>query len=137
MEFEKRTRSTAISLVPMIDVLMCLLIFFMLSTQFIDFNKLTVKAVSSQQNTTTKLDDTINIAVVVSASGLIFNGKSITLDQLSTLVAHKYPDVNRLEVTLLITDNASLQDSISVYEGLKRLKIVNIKWQNSERAEHV
>jgi len=87
MKFRKRSRNNdiAIELVPLVDVVLVLLLFFMVSTTFIRQSELKVELPEASA-TSQQTDDTV-VEVAIGADGdYAVNGRLLVDNQLSTLM---------------------------------------------------
>ena len=87
MKFRKRSRNNdiAIELVPLVDVVLVLLLFFMVSTTFIRQSELKVELPEASA-TSQQTDDTV-VEVAIGADGAYaVNGRLLVDNQLSTLM---------------------------------------------------
>jgi biopolymer transport protein ExbD len=87
MKFRRRPRNTdlAIELVPLVDVVLVLLLFFMVSTTFIRQSELKVQL--PEANATSQQTETSVVEVAISADGeYAVNGRLLVDNQLPTLM---------------------------------------------------
>jgi biopolymer transport protein ExbD len=86
MKFRRRPRNDiAIELVPLVDVVLVLLLFFMVSTTFIRQSELKVEL--PEADATSQQTDTSIVEVAISADGeYAVNGRLLVDNQLSTLM---------------------------------------------------
>lgn len=76
----------ALDLTPLIDVVFLLLIFFVVSTQFVDFSRrLDLKLPTSKASVSDESPKSLEIEMTVDKK-VYFNGKKISLDELETQV---------------------------------------------------
>ncbi|WP_119344916.1 ExbD/TolR family protein [Facilibium subflavum] len=122
MDFSKRRKKSAISLVPMIDVLLCLLIFFMLSSQFIRFEKISLKVNKSNTSTNQAQKSKMITIMLLANNKLQYGHKLFTQVQLKQQLA-RMADNNRLKATVFISPQADIQSLADVALMMKTLDI--------------
>lgn len=116
--FAKQRRKSAISLVPMIDVLLCLLIFFMLSSQFVRYQS--IKLSDSAQNITAANNASSKQPVILTLKDnkhIYFEQQPYTLTQLIPILQK---ESQTLPITLTLTDQVNIQALVDVMDGLKQ-----------------
>lgn len=119
--FEKQRRKSAISLVPMIDVLLCLLIFFMLSSQFVRYQS--IKLSNSAQNITAANNASSEQPIILTLKDnkhIYFGQQPYTLTQLIPILQKSIKEPQTLPITLTLTDQVNIQALGDVMDGLKQ-----------------
>lgn len=119
--FEKQRRKSAISLVPMIDVLLCLLIFFMLSSQFVRYQS--IKLSNNAQNITPSNNAHSEQPITLTLKDnkhIYFEQQRYTLTQLIPLLQKSIKKPQVLPITLTLTDQVNIQALVDVMDGLKK-----------------
>lgn len=119
--FEKQRRKSAISLVPMIDVLLCLLIFFMLSSQFVRYQS--IKLSNSAQNITAAKNASSEQPIILTLKDkkhIYFGQQPYTLTQLIPILQKSIKEPQSLPITLTLTDQVNIQALVDVMDGLKQ-----------------
>ena len=111
MQFkEEKKRRTTINITPLIDVLFILLIFFMVSSSFIEQPgmKLELPTIKSQEVARVE-----NLVMHVSADGTIFLAdKEVNLDNLASEIANMIPDIE--EKTLVLKADKKTEHGLIV-----------------------
>lgn len=101
----KPAEEPRIDLTPMVDVVFLLLIFFMISTTFVESPGITIKLPESSAQTIER--EPQEIKVYLSSGGdLYYRDQLITLDQFSSLLAESRPDAAKTTVLLLADQKA-------------------------------
>lgn len=119
--FAKQRRKSAISLVPMIDVLLCLLIFFMLSSQFVRYQS--IKLSDSAQNITAASNASSEQPIILTLKDnkhIYFEHQPYTLTQLIPILQKSIKEPQVLPITLTLTDQVNIQALVDVMDGLKQ-----------------
>lgn len=124
--------SALISLVPMVDVMLILLIFFMVTSTYLDLDMVpAVKQSDQAAAPTTKAAPVI--LVRISAEGQpVLRGRRIDLDTLETEISAALSDTPESQVVLLPSGSADMQALISVMDkitqaGATRLRVLRLE----------
>lgn len=116
MDIPVRTKSTGLNLTPLIDIVFLLLVFFLLTTQFIEEDGIGVKLPSSNSVTTRDRDE---VAVAITRQGNLYvNGQRLPLAELSAKLA----DMLGSDTTVVVRGDreVALQTLVSVMEKAKQ-----------------
>ncbi len=116
MDIPVRTKSTGLNLTPLIDIVFLLLVFFLLTTQFIEEDGIGVKLPSSNSVTTRDRDE---VAVAITRQGdLYVNGQRLPLAELTAKLA----DMLGSDTTVVVRGDreVALQTLVSVMEKAKQ-----------------
>jgi biopolymer transport protein ExbD len=107
---EKKKKSLGINITPLIDVMFILLIFFMVSSSFVEQPgmKLELPAMKSQE--VAKVE---KMALYVSEEGELFlNDLPVTIDSLSNLIKRTMPNIE--EKTLVLKADRAVEHGLVV-----------------------
>lgn len=130
----KRSRRTGplISLVPMIDVMLILLVFFMVTSTYLNLDM--IPAVKRQdQAGSAPAPDRETVLIRLAADGVpVLNGKTHTLETLATVLGERINASPQTQVLLLPSGAATTQSLISVMDiatraGVERLRVVRLE----------
>lgn len=116
MDIPVRTKSTGLNLTPLIDIVFLLLVFFLLTTQFIEEDGIGVKLPSSNSVTTRDRDE---VAVAITRQGdLYVDGQRLPLAGL----AAKLADMLGSDTTVVVRGDreVALQTLVAVMEKAKQ-----------------
>ena len=114
-----------ISLTPIIDVVFILLIFFMLATNFQQFNKMNIK-LSTESSSISTSDKKIFVIKFNQDGNYLLNDTPATLDVIEQNILSTDLDDNEYLVVIKPEKNTYLQKTFSVIESLNNKKIENI-----------
>lgn len=133
-----RRRHSAISIVSLIDVMMILLIFFMITSTYLDLNM-----IPAVQQSDTPVDQpappnadrsgATTLLIRLGADGRAHvQGKPLDLDALGALITARLVDTQGLQIVVLPSPRASTQALISVMDratkaGAAALRIVRLE----------
>lgn len=132
------TGRAIISLVPLVDVLLILLVFFMVTSTYLDLNMIPVVERADRTDLPPAPDDEqgqsgVTLLIRLSADGSpVIRGKTLTLGTLAlTLKSMSEQDLSR-PIIILPSGRASIQALVSVMEvasdaGAKSLRVVRLE----------
>ena len=97
MKFRKEEEENFnFDLTPMIDVVFLLLIFFMVSTAFVDFpHRMDIALPSSKSSAANETPQEITVEMTLSKE-ILLNGKKLTLKELETKISKTKPGIGAL-----------------------------------------
>jgi biopolymer transport protein ExbD len=116
MDIPVRSKDTGLNLTPLIDIVFLLLVFFLLTTQFIEEDGIGVKLPSSNSVTTRDRDE---VAIAITQKGDLFvQGQRLPLANL----AAKLEEVLGADTTVVVRGDreVALQTLVSVMEKAKQ-----------------
>ena len=130
----RRARRTGplISLVPMIDVMLILLVFFMVTSTYLNLDM--IPAVKRQDQASIGQNGSAETVLIrLAADGIpVLNGKSLTLETLATVLRERSDTNPTTQVLLLPSGAATTQSLISVMDiatrsGVERLRVIRLE----------
>ncbi|CAD7771132.1 MAG: Biopolymer transport protein ExbD/TolR [Candidatus Methanoperedenaceae archaeon GB50] len=99
IEFKKKTLKLEFNLTPLIDMVFLLLIFFLLTANFLREEGISVRLPYAK--TATPIQKTEELTVYLTAKGETFLGKKqVSLEQVYQIFCHKIKETNYLMVTI-------------------------------------
>ncbi|MEO0972355.1 MAG: biopolymer transporter ExbD [Pseudomonadota bacterium] len=121
-----------VNLTPLIDVVLLLLIFFMVSTSFIEETELSIQLPEASLEEATPPASSIEIAVSA-AGGYFVNGKALVNDQPRTLrraleqeLAGSFDDLSRIAVVVRADANSSHQSVVTALDVAARIGLTRV-----------
>lgn len=128
---EKRRRKAEINIIPLVDVLIVLIFFFLLSMQFRNVNTLNISMPKIE--TAGKNVMTNQISIAVSPEGtLYYNDKEVTTKQLDELVkaASHLPNKKDITILLIADEDSSLKHTTTVMDICRKYQMDRIQLQS-------
>jgi len=116
---------TKISLTPIIDVVFILLIFFMLATNFQQFDKIDMN-ISSESASVSQSDKKIYMIEFDVQNTFLLNKKNMTLEKIKKIILNNNLKEDEYLVVVNPSDKTELQNTLDVISELKSNKIKNI-----------
>lgn len=125
MQFkEQKRRRTSINITSLIDVLFILLIFFMVSSSFIEQPGMKLELPTTQSREVARLE---NLVMHISQDGEIFLGdKSVTLETLGTEIEAMIPNIEEKTLVLKADKETSHGKIVEIMDIAKRSGLTRI-----------
>lgn len=127
---------TMISLVPMIDVMLILLVFFMVTSTYLNLDMIPVVDTTEQPVPLTATDDATTLLIHLAADGRArVRGQSHSIDSLAELF-RTHLSVNPLtSIVILPSGGATTQNLVSLMDtatrvGATRIRLIRLSSQN-------
>ena len=136
MQLARRTApKTLISLVPMIDVMLILLVFFMVTSTYLNLDMIAMVETSDDAPTVAAPapSDSPPLIIRLGADGTpVVRGQSLSEQGLTRLISDRLADDPLLSVVLLPSGNASTQSLVTVMDtatraGATRLRLIRLE----------
>ena len=118
-----------ISLVPMIDVLLILLVFFMVTSTYLNLDMIPAVRPADQPNGGAEQAGTQGTLMIrLSSDGApVIRGQAVSLDRLTDLLAQRLAEEPLTQVLVLPSGSASTQALISVMDSATRAGVVRLR----------
>jgi biopolymer transport protein ExbD len=134
---EKKSDEIDINVIPMIDIFLMLLIFFMLSTTFLHKSEMNITLPKASEEQTEPTLDTITIAI--DAEGNYFvNDQALVNSRMFTIreaLRDAARDITRPVITIHADAQATHQSVIKVMDAARQLNLVNITFATTPLQE--
>ncbi len=126
MQFRREDEDNfALDLTPLIDVVFLLLIFFMVSTVFVDFNRRMDLTLPSSKSSTSEAPDDILTIELTANQKMFFQGEQISMPQLESKISG-LKDVGKKSVVIRADKGLSFGKVVEVMGVLRAKKIEDI-----------
>lgn len=131
-----RPARALISLVAMIDVLLILLVFFMVTSTYLDLDM--IPAVSQDQQNAASADQAppgAPVLIRIAGDGMpVIQGRTLSLSDLRALLQQRSSETPGLSVMILPTGSARTQALVSVMDaatqaGVRQVRVVRLEAQ--------
>ena len=136
MDFgEKPRKHVTINITSLVDILIVLLLFFMLTTQFIHMEILNVNFSDTTEIGTNNSED--NQSVIITLTGnnkFILDGNEFSLIQLQEKVKPLIDKNPTTDITLLSKQETIVQDIVTAIDSIKAVGGINVSVAEDENA---
>jgi biopolymer transport protein ExbD len=128
-----RPAKALISLIPMIDVLLILLVFFMVTSTYLDLDL--IPAVSQQEDQAGNAPAPVSAPLLIrlGESGMpVIRGQDMTLEALDQMLRGRLRTTPNLSIVILPTGVARMQSLISVMDvatsaGVTQVRVIRLE----------
>lgn len=131
LKIEIKRKSLKINIIPLIDIIFLMLVFFMLATNF-DKNKQISFSVQKQKEITDQVNKKKLMILYLKDNNLVFNDKKLTLQKLEIDYLKKWSELTFDRILILNDQQTSMQLLISVWDLIKKNKIKNVNFSNDK-----
>lgn len=132
LKIEIKRQSLKINIIPLIDIIFLMLVFFMLATNF-DKNKQISFSVIKQKEITDQVNEKKLMILYLRDNNLVFNDKKLTLKKLELDYLKKWSELTFDRIVILNDQQTSMQMLISILDLIKKNKIKNVNFSNDTK----
>ncbi len=129
----QKQRGPLISLVPMVDVMLILLVFFMVTSTYLNLDMIPAVRQQDQTGTTTAPDVQSTVLIRLAADGVpVINGQPHDPQTLAAYLTGRMQDTPLTQVMVLPSGSASVQALVSVMDiaanaGVSRMRVIRLE----------
>ncbi len=125
----RRPTRPLISLVPMIDVMLILLVFFMVTSTYLNLDMIPALAQSDRAASSGTSGETVSAMVIrIGGDGApYFRGQELTSDDLERLLSDRIAQAPATPVIVLPTGSARMQALVTVMDVVTRAGVTNMR----------
>ena len=132
LKIEIRRQSLKVNIIPLIDIIFLMLVFFMLATNF-DKNKQISFSVIKQKEITDQVNEKKLMILYLKDNNVVFNDKKLTLKKLELDYLKKWSELTFDRIVILNDQQTSMQMLISILDLIKKNKIKNVNFSNDTK----
>ena len=132
LKIEIKRQSLKINIIPLIDIIFLMLVFFMLATNF-DKNKQISFSVIKQKEITDQVNEKKLMILYLKDNNVVFNDKKLTLKKLELDYLKKWSELTFYRIVILNDQQTSMQMLISILDLIKKNKIKNVNFSNDTK----
>ena len=134
LKIETKRQSLKINIIPLIDIIFLMLVFFMLATNF-DKNKQISFSVIKKKEITDQVNEKKLMILYLRDNNLVFNDKKLTLKNLELDYLKKWSELTFDRIVILNDQQTSMQLLISILDLIKKNKIKNVNFSNDKETK--
>ncbi|MAI29816.1 MAG: hypothetical protein CMP38_06380 [Rickettsiales bacterium] len=123
-------KNIKINIIPLIDIIFLMLVFFMLATNFSEKKEINF---TLKQNIETLNDNQENLLIFIKDNSFIINEDSITNNKIEQKVLNYWNSKNYKNIIILNDKNSNLQKLIFILDILKKNKIKNVSFADDPK----
>ena len=132
MQKNNNIKKNKVNIIPLIDIIFLMLVFFMLAT---NFNKDKQISFSSNMSTETiKKENSDSILVIkIKNDSYEVSDKNISLDEIEKNYFAQWDSVNFKKIVILNDNKSEFQFLITILDLIKKYKIENVNFSNEPK----
>ena len=123
-------KNIKINIIPLIDIIFLMLVFFMLATNFSEKKEISFKL---KQNIETLNDSQENLLIYIKNNSFVINEDSIKNGNLEEKVMNYWNSKNYKNIIILNDKNSNLQKLILILDILKKNEIKNVSFADDPK----
>ena len=123
-------KNIKINIIPLIDIIFLMLVFFMLATNFSEKKEISFKL---KQNIETLNDSQENLLIYIKNNSFVINEDSIKNVDLEEKVLNYWNSKNYKNIIILNDKNSNLQKLILILDILKKNEIKNVSFADDPK----
>ena len=123
-------KSIKINIIPLIDIIFLMLVFFMLATNFSEKKEISFKL---KQNIEILNDSQENLLIYIKNNSFVINEDSVKNDNIEEKVLSYWNSKNYKNIIILNDNNSNLQKLIFILDILKKNEIKNVSFADDPK----
>ena len=123
-------KNIKINIIPLIDIIFLMLVFFMLATNFSEKKEISFKL---KQNIETLNDDQENLLIYIKNNSFVINQDSIKSSEIEEEVLNYWNSKNYENIIILNDNKSNLQKLIFILDVLKKNQIKNVSFADDPK----
>jgi biopolymer transport protein ExbD len=123
-------KNIKINIIPLIDIIFLMLVFFMLATNFSEKKEISFKL---KQNIETFSNDQENLLIYIKNNSFVINEDSINNENVEEKVLSYWNSKNFKNIIILNDKNSNLQKLIFILDILKKNEIKNVSFADDPK----
>jgi biopolymer transport protein ExbD len=132
MQKLKTVKKNKINIIPLIDIIFLMLVFFMLATNFNKDKQISFS--SNMAKETIKKENSDSILVIkIKNDSYEISDKNISLDEIERNYFAQWDSVNFKKVVILNDNKSEFQFLITILDLIKKYKIENVNFSNEPK----
>ena len=125
-----KKKNIKINIIPLIDIIFLMLVFFMLATNFSEKKEISFKL---KQNIEILNDSQENLLIYIKNNSFVINEESIKNGNLEEKVLSYWNSKNYKNIIILNDKNSNLQELILILDILKKNEIKNVSFADDPK----
>ena len=132
MQKIKTVKKNKINIIPLIDIIFLMLVFFMLATNFNKDKQISFSSNMSKETIKKENSDSI-LVIKIKNDSYEVSDKNISLDEIEKNYLAQWDSVNFKKVIILNDNKSEFQFLITVLDLIKKYKIENVNFSNEPK----
>ena len=132
MQKIKTVKKNKINIIPLIDIIFLMLVFFMLATNFNKDKQISFSSNMSKETIKKENSDSI-LVIKIKNDSYEISDKNISLDEIERNYFAQWDSVNFKKVIILNDNKSEFQFLITILDLIKKYKIENVNFSNEPK----
>ena len=132
MQKIKTVKKNKINIIPLIDIIFLMLVFFMLATNFNKDKQISFSSNMSKETIKKENSDSI-LVIKIKNDSYEVSDKNISLDEIEKNYFAQWDSVNFKKIVILNDNKSEFQFLISMLDLIKKYKIENVNFSNEPK----
>ena len=132
MQKIKTVKKNKINIIPLIDIIFLMLVFFMLATNFNKDKQISFSSNMSKETIKKENSDSI-LVIKIKNDSYEISDKNISIDEIERNYFAQWDSVNFKKVVILNDNKSEFQFLITVLDLIKKYKIENVNFSNEPK----
>ena len=125
-----KKKNIKINIIPLIDIIFLMLVFFMLATNFSEKKEISFKL---KQNIETFSNDQENLLIYIKNNSFVINEGSVKSSEIEEEVLNHWNSKNYQNIVILNDKKSNLQKLIFILDILKKNQIKNVSFADDPK----
>jgi biopolymer transport protein ExbD len=132
MQKIKFVKKNKINIIPLIDIIFLMLVFFMLATNFNKDKQISFSSNMSKETIKKENSDSI-LVIKIKNDSYEVSDKNISLDEIEKNYFAQWDSVNFKKIVILNDNKSEFQFLITILDLIKKYKIENVNFSNEPK----
>lgn len=132
MQKIKTVKKNKINIIPLIDIIFLMLVFFMLATNFNKDKQISFSSKMSKETIKKENSDSI-LVIKIKNDSYEVSDKNISLDEIEKNYLAQWDSVNFKKIVILNDNKSEFQFLITILDLIKKYKIENVNFSNEPK----
>ncbi|MFL2663249.1 MAG: ExbD/TolR family protein [Alphaproteobacteria bacterium] len=132
MQKIKTVKKNKINIIPLIDIIFLMLVFFMLATNFNKDKQISFSSNMSKETIKKENSDSI-LVIKIKNDSYEVSDKNISLDEIEKNYLAQWDSVNFKKIVILNDNKSEFQFLITILDLIKKYKIENVNFSNEPK----
>ena len=132
MQKIKTVKKNKINIIPLIDIIFLMLVFFMLATNFNKDKQISFSSNIAKETIKKENSDSI-LVIKIKNDSYEISDKNISLDEIERNYFAQWDSVNFKKIVILNDNKSEFQFLITILDLIKKYKIENVNFSNEPK----
>ena len=131
LKFKIKSKQTRINIIPLIDIIFLMLVFFMLATNFSKNHQISFSVLKKKEINNSVIDNKIMV-IYLRDNKIIHQDKQLSTEDLEYNFFKKWDELSFDRVVILNDKKTKIQLLIKLLDLIKTNKIINVSFSNDK-----